>query len=231
MNVALTDKDLYSRLREVLGRGWIDIPREYPGYGGTGAPGVILEQLLGIDGGNRDTPDAGKWEIKFRSGVALLTLFHLEAEPAGHLHQVVRKFGWRDDKGRMSFRHTIAGKTKRGFYVVNENERVIVRNDAADEAEHPYWTHDKLMNAFAAKFRRLIVVSGKRRKDVVRYDTAHLYWEPQITRFVDAVVKGVVAIDFDARTNNGKGLRNHGTKFRIKYEQLRHLYNHHEEFK
>ena len=28
--------------------------------------------------------------------------------------------------------------------------------------------------------------------------------------FADAIERGIVAIDFDARTNNGDGLRNHG---------------------
>ena len=72
----MTDADLYARLRGVLRRGWIPMP-DYSGYRGTGAPGKILEELLGIDGGNFDTPDAGRWEIKFHSRNALLTLFHL----------------------------------------------------------------------------------------------------------------------------------------------------------
>jgi hypothetical protein len=43
--------------------------------------------------------------------------------------------------------------------------------------------------------------------------------------FVQAVERGIICIDFDARTNNGRGLRNHGTKFRVKYEHLTYLYN------
>lgn len=73
--MVMPDADLYARRRGVLKRGWIDIP-DSPGTGGTGAAGKLLEELLGINGGNSDTPDAGKWEIKFHSGNALLTLFH-----------------------------------------------------------------------------------------------------------------------------------------------------------
>lgn len=227
--IQMTDTDLYARLRGILKRGWIQIP-DYHGYRGTGAPGVILEELLGIDGGNRDTPDAGKWEIKFHSRNSLLTLFHLEAQPRGHMHQMVRKFGWPDEKGRTSFRHTIHGRSERGFYVANESNRITVRNDSVSDMVWPYWTHDSLINAFAAKFRRLIVVKGRKHKGRVKYDKANLYWEPQTTLFIEAIEKGIVAIDFDARTNNGRGLRNHGTKFRIKYDNLRHLYIHQQKF-
>ena len=44
------------------------------------------------------------------------------------------------------------------------------------------------------------------------------------------VANGTVAMDFDARTLNGRGLRNHGTKFRIALNDLPRLYNHHQRF-
>ncbi len=84
---------------------------------------------------------------------------------------------------------------------------------------------DSLINAFAAKFRRLVVVKGERRKPEVRYDVAWSFEEPRVTLFIEAIEKGVVAIDFDARTSNGRGLRNHGTKFRVHYDDLRNLYH------
>ena len=224
----MTDSELYARLRKVIQQGWISIP-DSPGYRGTGAPGIILEEQLGIRGGNLDTPDAGKWEIKFHGGSALLTLFHLEAEPSGYMHDMVREFGWADSKGYTSFRHTIKGKTDMGFYVVNDSGHIIVCNDRASDIKPPYWTHDRLINAFVSKLRRLIVVKGEKRKKgnirEVRYITAHLFQEPKTTRFIEDIVDGIVAIDFDARTTDGKALRNHGTKFRIKYENLRDLYH------
>ncbi len=190
----------------------------------------MLEELLGLSVNNLDLPDAGKWEIKFHSRSALLTLFHLEADPKGHMHHMVREFGWPDTKGRTSFRHTIRGQSERGFYIANEGERITVRNDGVSDMVWPYWTHDKLMNAFASKFRRLIVVKGQKKDGKVKYEQAHLYWEPQITKFIEAIARGIIAIDFDARTNNGRGLRNHGTKFRIKYDDLRYLYNNRQKF-
>ena len=102
-----------------------------------------------------------------------------------------------------------------------------MRNDSRSDVTWPYWTHDALLNAFVAKLRRMIVVTGKRKKPMVRYEAAWAYEEPRSTRFMDAVEKGIVAIDFDARTNNGRGLRNHGTKFRVAYEDLPLIYTKH----
>ncbi len=226
----MTDADLYARLRGVLRRGWIQLP-DYPGYRGSGAPGKVLEELLGVDGGNSDTPDAGRWEIKYHSRNSLLTLFHKEAQPRNHMHHMVREFGIKDKQGRMSFRHTMhKGHSNRDLYIANESGRITVRHPHVSDIVWPYWTHDTLINAFASKFRRLIVVKGRKREDHIQYNMAHLYWEPKITLFVKAIEQGIVAIDFDARTKNGRGLRNHGTKFRINYEDLRHLYGHRKRF-
>lgn len=230
----ISDTDLRSRLGNVIGKGWVVIP-DIPGYRGTGAPGKLLEEMLGIDGGNSDTPDAGRWEIKFHSGSAPMTLFHLEGSPKGHMHSMVRRFGWLDDNGRLSFRHTIWGRSSMGFYVDNESNRITVRHRDVADIVWPYWTHDSLINAFAAKLRRLIAVRGSRRTvqgvKQVNYESAHLYSEPHVTLFVEAIEKGIVAIDFDARTKSeGRGLRNHGTKFRVAVESLGHLYQEKEDF-
>lgn len=225
------DNELYNRLDEVLRAGWFVIPPDQ-GYGGTGGPGRFLEHLLGLDGGNSDTPDAGKWEIKFHGGTSPVTLFHKEGQPKGHLEKVVAHYGWKDKQGRIAFRHTIWGRTDRGFVVVNTGETVSVTNLRDPIAELPYWEHDTLVTAFAHKLRRLIVVHGKKSKGRVKYERATIYTEPFSTKFPQAIVDGIVAVDFDARTkshdrtiDNGK-LRNHGTKFRIKEKDLPFLYRH-----
>lgn len=219
----MTDTELYTKLDEVLKLGWMNLP-DYPGYRGTGGPGILLEEKLGLNNRNHDTPDAGRWEIKFHSKSALLTMFHLEAKPKDHMHTMVRTFGWPDQKGRTSFRHTIRGKSERGFYVANESNRITVRHIDGGDVTWPHWTHDELINAFAHKMRRLILVKGRKSKGRVRYDNADMFWDPMTTQFPQLVEHGVIAIDFDARTNNGRGLRNHGTKFRISTDNLNKLY-------
>lgn len=219
----------FKQVQKVLKMGLIPIPDERS-YRGSGAPGRLLEHLLGISENNNDSPDLNDWEIKFHGGSAPVTLFHKDPEPRGIMRNLVHEHGWKDDQGRISFRHTIYGRTERGFYVVNEADRVIVRHETKDTV-NPFWKHNTLLGSIGAKLRRLIVVQGKMAKQIpkaVTYQTATAYWDFDLTGFCEAVAKGKVAIDFDARTQQGAGsaLRNHGTKFRIKMEDIASLYAH-----
>lgn len=91
-------------------KGWIPMPDE-KGYRGTGAPGKILDENLSIDGGgNPDVPDARRWELKYHSGSAPITMLHLDGQPTGNMYHMVGKYGKRDRNGRLSFRHTIRGQ-------------------------------------------------------------------------------------------------------------------------
>ncbi len=76
----------------------------------------------------------------------------------------------------------------------------------------------------------MIVVKGKMLKNPRRviYQEAIAYWEPDIKGFSKAITAGVFYVDFDARTQKGRGstIRNHGTKFRIKVENLSNVYAH-----
>lgn len=141
----------------------------------------------------------------------------------------MRGYGWLDAQGRISFRHTIWGQSPGGFRVINDANRIIVRHEGENADPNivpPYWTHDSLINAFVYKLRRLAMVQGKKRNGQVRYETARLYWEPNVTGFINTIERGIIAIDFDARTNlNGRGLRDHGTKFRIKLDDMGRLYS------
>ena len=216
----------FKLITEILKKGTYVFPDDGK-YNGSGGPGRLLEHLLEIKVNNADAPDLSGWEVKFHGGNALLTLFHKDPEPRGIIRSLVHAFGWDDGKGRISFRHTIGGETARGFYIANEEDRIVVRNKFKDTAV-PHWTHNTLFNALASKLRRLIVVEGEVQQNPrrVTYKEATAYWEPDIKGFCKAVADGTFYVDFDARTQGGKGsaIRNHGTKFRIKIEDLAKVY-------
>lgn len=217
-----------NKISEILRMGSMEIP-DQKSYRGTGAPGRLIEDLLGISENNNDSPDLRDWEVKFHGGTALLTLFHKEPEPRGILYNLVSKHGWPDGQDRISFRHTIGGESLRGFYVVNDTDRILVRHRTIDDVV-PYWTHDTLLSIVAAKLRRLIVVEGSVVKHPVRtvhFNSATAYWDFQLRDFCNACASGQIFIDFDARTQQGRGttLRNHGTKFRISINSLKDLYH------
>lgn len=218
----------FKEIRRIIQDDPYIIPDE-KSFRGHGGPGRLLEYHLGIAENNRDSPDLHDWEIKFHGGSSLLTLFHKDPEPRGIMRQLVHEHGWPDDKQRVSFRHTIGGRSDRGFYVVNDPDRVAVRHQHIDTVV-PYWRHDTLMNTIGAKLRRLILVEGTvihHPIKSVRYESATAFWEFNIGGFGKACEQGIVYIDFDARTQQGRGtaLRNHGTKFRVHVDNLPSLYN------
>ncbi len=220
-----TKKQLVAKLQEVLQAGWLEMPADAH-YNGAGGPGNYLEDLLGLTAGNQDIADVAGWEVKFYTPkTSLITLFHKEPEPEGILRYMVSKYGWKDAKGRLSFRHTIHGQSDR-FEVVNDAGTIIVRalHDGNDPV--PSWTHDTLLNVAGSKLSRLVAVCGQKKGASVRYDSAVLYEKMHLTNLAQDLVNGKMAIDFDVREMNpgSKSLRNHGTKFRVAPKDLHRLY-------
>jgi len=217
----------FKKTLDIINKGWYDIP---PGkkFEGDAAAGDFLEHLLGGKKNNRDSPDLNDWEFKFHGGNALITLFHKEPEPRGIMRYMVNEHGWPDKLERISFRHTLGGKSNRGFYVVNEADRIVIRHDTKDTVV-PFWKHNTILNAAGAKLRRLIVVHGKLIKNPTRrvhYESATAYWDLKLNAFFESMVRGDVFVDFDARTElpPKKAIRNHGTKFRIKAAVIPEIY-------
>ena len=158
----VTDKNLFERLQNLLAVKVYDV-NQFGGWRGTGTAGFILEELLGFDPTNKDGPDSGRWEVKFHSGGSPLTLFHKTPEPANVMRELLESCGWVGKSGRLSFRHTLWGKSERGLLARSDGKRIVV-----EILNHPlispFWTHDTIINAFAYKLRRLVVVHGKVRK-------------------------------------------------------------------
>ena len=223
-----TGKASFKKIAEIIRKGTWVFP-DNGKYNGDGGPGRLLEDLLGIKENNADSPDLADWEIKFHGGTSLLTLFHKDPQPRGIIKDMVNDYGWDDKHDRISFRHTLSKESSRGFYIINEDGKLIIKNKIKQGAM-PFWLHNTLFNALSAKLRRLIVVNGEMLKNPRRviYQSATAYWEPDIVGFSQAIESGVFFVDFDARTKAGRGsaIRNHGTKFRIKLENLPNVYSH-----
>lgn len=196
-----------------------------PRYNGTGAPGCYLEDLIGLTAGNKDIADIVGWEVKFYTPKThLITLFHKEPQPEGIMRYMVNRYGWIDKKGRKGFRHTIRGRSDR-FVVVDDAGNVIVR-PLEGNGQVPMWTHDTLLNIAGGKLRRLMLVQGVRKGQSVQFNRVDCYENLHLTRLIEEMTKGTIAIDFDARemTPGSTGLRNHGTKFRAAPDNIAQLY-------
>lgn len=217
--------ELFERLRSLRDAGWHTMPEESR-YAGTGGPGVFLEDLLGLTAGSMDIPDAVGWELKWHTQLTgLVTLFHKEPDgPNAIMRHMVREHGWKDAQGRLSFRHTIKGKSDR-FRVEDSGGQVVVR-PLKGKGPRPYWSHAQLIAAAGGKLRRLLLVKGERKGQLVRFIQADAFETFHLADFVNEVVRGSIAIDFDAREAKpgSDGLRNHGVKFRIPPDFICRLY-------
>ena len=159
-----------------------------------------------------------------------------------------REAGDRYPANEMSFRQTITAgfRTNRGFTVlINRNaERVEVsfNHNSVDLAEHrdwlnlveervglseidpqPYWGFDDLFHKAGTKLNKTLYAIAERKRtnqtEFFRYSRFLFLEGFRRDKFIDAIERGDVLIDFDARTGH-----NHGTKFRLRQNEYPTLY-------
>lgn len=155
--------------------------------------------------------------------------------------------GKRYPRGEMSFRQTIHGNSQsdRGFMVVIDRKKrkvlisfgakridrrhgkwlksVQMRVGLKELNPQPYWGFDdlehkagtKLLNAFYVQAE----VKDKGKKEYYHYKKVMMLQKFSFERFLKALEKGKIFVDFDARTGH-----NHGTKFRMRQDCLPILY-------
>ena len=148
----------------------------------------------------------------------------------------------------MSFRQTISGvsRSDRGFTVlVNRRRKKIevsfdasfVSNRHSEWLESvktraglgelnpmPYWGFNDLFHKAGTKLHNTFFILAERKREnrveYFRYSRFLILQGLRIDRFTDAIAKGDILIDFDARTRH-----NHGTKFRLRQNRLPDLYD------
>jgi hypothetical protein len=154
----------------------------------------------------------------------------------------------------MSFRQTIKAteRTNRGFGInVNHyKKRIEISFDAnsVDQSVHyewllkvkdriglgeldpqPYWGFEDLTHKIGSKLTNCVyvLVENKRINGIPHLRYCDMYFLSDITSVsvINAITKGILFIDFDARTGH-----NHGTKFRIKKNEIIDLYKESIEF-
>ena len=216
--------DTRNKLKQILTtREYIIPPGE--GFEGTGAPGLYLERLLGLKTSNADVPDAGGWEVKFSSGGALITLFQKEPYPRERgrmIRSIINRWGWVGQNGQQSFRHTIRGQSDL-LEVVDDAGEIRVRRIGHDDVV-PHWPHDVILTAFSRKLGNLIHVHGTKKGRAVTYESAEFLSQARVTDLIRAITTGTICIEFNAYISETGAVRNHGTRFRVKTEDLHRLY-------
>lgn len=146
-----------------------------------------------------------------------------------------------------SFRQTICccSRSDRGFTVVvdPEDQKVLISFDSRNVAEkhgkwlaevdrkagldeldpQPYWGFEELFRKAATKLHNCFLVQPdvKKENGVEYFSYGRILMLQQFStkKFIEAIGKGLILIDFDARTGH-----NHGTKFRARQEALPTFY-------
>lgn len=151
-------------------------------------------------------------------------------------------------KDEMSFRATLNAitYTDRGFKVnVNRKEErveIIFDSSMCDESVHgdwlkgvkkkvgsgplpvlPYWGFNDLYTKIGTKLINCFFVQAETKREggnqYFHYNNVLMLKNVDKEKFIEAIEKGVIYVDFDARTGH-----NHGTKFRIKTKDIPKLY-------
>ena len=165
------------------------------------------------------------------------------------------KYGWKHQKAgdkyprtEMSFRATLNGAsyTDRGFKVnVNRIEKrieVVFESTKCDRKHsewlasvkdrvglgdlivRPYWGFTDLFSKIGTKLLNCFYVQADTKKEngkeYFHYTKVLMLKNVNLEKFIDCVELGIIYVDFDARTGH-----NHGTKFRIKYQDIPRVYD------
>lgn len=154
------------------------------------------------------------------------------------------KYGWDE----MSFRQTISGhqRSDRGFKVVVDRperkvkisfdanavderhkewlDSVVERVGLDEFSPQPYWGFDDLGNKAGTKLLNCFYVKAEskreNRQEFFRYSRIMILQGFSIDGLLSGLEQGYVFVDFDARTGH-----NHGTKFRLRQNELPSLYS------
>ena len=125
------------------------------------------------------------------------------------------------NEGRIetSFDHTCADISKHGEWLNGVQERIGL----AELDPQPYWGFDDLFHKAGTKLNKTLYAIAERRRanktEYFQYSRFLMLEDFRRERFVDAIDRGDILIDFDARSGH-----NHGTKFRLRQNRYPGLY-------
>lgn len=164
------------------------------------------------------------------------------------------KYGWPLDNhpNEWSFRQTISTQvvSDRGFRVVIDDveRKVLISFDASAVGERhnawlqsvrdriglseltpqPYWGFDDLEYKAGTKLKNTFyILADAKTQDGVEYfhyNGILMLQTFSFEKFLGMLRRGLLKVDFDARTGHGRGGHNHGTKFRVQANVLPTLY-------
>ena len=227
----ITIKTLEDSLKEIEKLKFVPTHRR----GDTGI-GKTLEDLLGIKENNIPLADLGSnIELKaFRKGsTSLLTLFTCEPKPEGGGRDklLLEKFGYkkRDNTRQKELYCTINSNTFNPQSLKLEVENGRIKLISNKENIDIYWTGEQLKERFLQKISKLIIVRADTKIsdngiEEFHFDEAYFLEGFSFESFRNMVSKGVISVDLRMHLRGNATVRNHGTAFRIRKNNLQQCF-------
>jgi hypothetical protein len=222
MNLATLKKELV----KIKSEGFIKTHR-----GGNTGIGKTLEDLLGIKENNIPLHDiAGVAELKaYREDAkSMLTLFTLEPLPKGgdRDRMLLDNFGYskRDNDRSKELHSTLSCKRYNNQSLKLSVEKDKVRVIGKGKRLNVYWDMESLAQKFADKLPALVYVLADSKivkgKEFFNFNEAYLLSGFDFELFKKMVKKDYIVVDFRMFYRPNGSVRNHGTGFRVKINQL-----------
>jgi hypothetical protein len=221
-------KEVYEKIQE---EDWVESTRS-----GATAVGHTLESKLGLDEDNLAAPDLGFAELKAHreESSAMITLFTFDRDVwLMKPKEAISQFGTEDENKRKGLYFTLrndGGVTKTGLSLFGDDESVSVIGP--DDKVIAKWALEKLVQKFAQKMPKLVLVSAKSKmkpgkkgvvKEHFKFKKARLFSTPSVSKLRLALMNGLVCVDLRMHDAVSK-VRNHGTAFRVREDALSELF-------
>lgn len=209
--------ELKEKLSEINQMGYVVSMRR----GNTGI-GYTLESLLGLKENNLKGPDFDSIELKSqRKGVSNPVTMFTFNRGVWKIKQreMIEKYGYIDTNHRPSLYCKVNTKPNNqglSLKVEKENVRLYYLNSILI-AE---WPGDRLIDRFRNKMPALVVVNAETRtnseeKEEFWFNEAFYLTQPNENNLLDLIRQNIIIVDVRMHLKENKGVRNHGTGFRI----------------
>lgn len=213
-------------VRGILGR-WYLFPNK-KAYRGDDAPDRLLGDILGLEGGFRDSPGGRHWKIKFASSDEPILLLDEKNTFGGYtvLRDLVTKFGTKDGE-ELQLCREIWGSTDDGFFVTIDDKAVSITNSDSPETI-PAWDPKILLKVMSSELESLITVFGETKEDErgrwIKFLVAIQYTDIRSSEFLKGLAEGWISVRLNSVVRRGI-LKGKTGQFRIKVQDIGLLYS------
>lgn len=223
-------RNVVRRLQEIRDRGFVESLRKGP----TGI-GYTFETLLGVNENNIPIPDiGGRVEIKTvrKGSQSLITLFTFNKGVwRANQRDLIERFGYVDERGRYALKNTIFFRRPipQGLSLnINETKNTVDLIARESGTVIATWDVYVIVGKFMAKMSRLLIVMADRKveqgREYFHYNEAYILQNPTSRSIISAFKNSLIGIDLRMHLKENGAVRNRGTAFRIKEQDLVNLY-------